>query len=62
MSYASLIFIIFTALYILAAAAVIYHLKEYALPGYRAPKIVTAVFLALSGILWLSGLVFVFQL
>lgn len=59
---APLIFTIFTALYILFSIAVIYHLKQYILPGQRAPQIVTAIFISLSGILWVVGLVLLFQI
>lgn len=55
-------FIVFTALYILLSIALIYHLKEYSLSGSRAPKIVTAIFLSLSVILWLIAVFLLFQI
>lgn len=59
---ASLIFIIFTAFYILLSIAVVYHLKQYTLPGHRAPRMATAVFFSLAGVLWIAALILLFRI
>lgn len=60
-SIASIIFFIFTILYAGFSAAIIYHLKQYTIPQHYAPRIVVPFFLAVSGILWLMSLLFLFR-
>lgn len=55
---ASLIFIIFGVFYALFSSAIIYHLRQYTLPGYPAPRLIIALFLTLSVLL--GGLAFYF--
>ena len=59
---ATLIFIIFTALYTLASSAVIYHLKQYTVPQYHAPGVIIMFFILLSLSFWLSALYFLMQI
>lgn len=60
--FASIIFIIFTALYGLFAAAILYHLKQYTLPDHPAPRIVTSAFLFLSVLFWLFSVTFLLKI
>lgn len=48
--------VLFTAAYIMVAAAVIYHLKKYALPEDETPRFVTRAFLIVSALLWIAGI------
>ena len=59
---ASIIFIIFTLLYGLLTAAIIYHLRQYTLPGHTTPRMVLTIFLFLASLLWLFALFFLFQI
>lgn len=59
---ATVIFMIFTALYALASSAVIYHLKQYTVPQYHAPGIIITFFILLSLSFWLSALYFLMQI
>lgn len=53
---------LFTILYGLFASAILYHLRQYTLPGRPAPHIIIIVFLFLSGLFWLFGLYFLMKL
>lgn len=59
---AALIFIIFTIFYVLAASAVVYHLKQYTVPQYHAPGVMITIFILLSLAFWISALYFLFQI
>lgn len=59
---AVIIFILFTSLYALFAAAIIYHLRQYTLPGRHVPHIVMVIFLFLSALFWLFALYFLIKL
>lgn len=58
----SLIFLIFTGLYALLAFAIFYHLSQYTIEGYRAPKFVAALFIIPSSVLWVFALYFLLQI
>lgn len=58
----AVIFVLFTVLYGLFASALIYHLRQYTLPGYPLPRIVMTAFLFLSGLFWLFALYFLFKI
>lgn len=55
-------FIVFTVLYVLFAAAIIYHLRQYTLPGHPTSKIVISIFLFLATLFWLFSLTFLFKI
>lgn len=55
---ASLFFGAFTLGYVLFAFAIVYHLRQYTLPGSHLPALVISLFGFLSGLLWLFGLYF----
>lgn len=59
---ATIFFVIFTAGYALAAAAVIYHLRQYTLPGHKGPQTAISIFIFLSFFFWLLALYFLFTL
>lgn len=61
-SIAVAIFIVFTVLYGLFAGAIIYHLRQYTLPGHPAPRVVIIIFLFLSSLFWLFALTFLFKI
>lgn len=56
------IFVVFTALYGLFAGSIVYHLRQYTLPGHPAPRIVVTVFMFLSVLFWLFALTFLFKI
>jgi len=47
------IFLFFVVIYAFVAAAVLYHLWHYTLPGWRASRIVVPVFIAISSVLFI---------
>lgn len=55
-------FIVFTVLYVLFAAAIIYHLRQYTLSEHPASKVVISVFLFLAALFWLFSLTFLFKI
>lgn len=59
---AAVIFIIFTLVYALSSAAIIYHLLQYSLPGYHVPHLVIAMHILISLIFWLISLVFLLRI
>ena len=59
---ALVILLIFFAVYATLAGAVIYHLRQYIVPGATAPHLATTIFLFLSGLFFLFSLYFLFQI
>lgn len=59
---AAVLFTIFSLLYGLFSSAIIYHLKQYTLPGRPYPKIVSTVFVSLSLLFWLFALYFLIKM
>lgn len=59
---AAIIFILFTLCYGFFSAAVIYHLRQYTLPGYPLPRIMITSFLFLSFLFWSFALYFLFRI
>lgn len=59
---AAAVFILFTLLYALFSAAVVYHIRQYDLPDYPAPRIVLVSFFFLSALFWLFSTYFLFQI
>lgn len=59
---ASLIYIIFTGLYVLFSVSVIYHLTRYTLPDKHVPQIVIEAYTILSAVFLLTALFFLFQI
>lgn len=59
---ALVIFILFSILYFLFSAAILYHLYQYTLPGYPSPRIITIIFVFLSVLFWLFSLTFLFKI
>ena len=55
-------FIIFTLIYALFMAAVVYHIRQYTLPEKHLPRLVTTAFIFLSGLFWLFALYFLFKI
>lgn len=55
-------FILFTLGYGFASAAVIYHLRQYTLSEYPAPRRAASLFIFLSILLWLFALLFLFNI
>lgn len=55
-------FLAFTLVYALFTSALIYHIKEYSLPGKPLPKLILTVFIFLSGLSWLFALYFLLKI
>jgi len=55
-------FALFSVIYLIIAASIIYHLRAFSPPGRAAPYIISTVFIIVSCLLWLAGLFFLFQL
>jgi len=55
-------FLIFTTFYALFSAAIIYHLRQYIVPGNRIVGIVINIFVFLSLLFWLFALYFLFAI
>ena len=53
---------LFTLVYAIVGAAIIYHLHVHSVAGRLAPRVVTVVFLVVSIALWLVALLFLFRL
>ena len=58
----AIIFIVFTIIYAAFSAAIIYHLKQYTIPGHKTAPLVITIFLFLSGLFWLFGIYFLMGL
>lgn len=59
----ALAFGLFSLIYLIIAASVIYHLRAFTLPGHAAGSyIFSAVFAAASCLLWLAGLMFLLRI
>lgn len=56
------LFVAFTLVYALFMSALVYHIKEYSLPGKHVPKLIMTVFVFLSGLSWLFALYFLFKI
>ncbi len=61
-AYASLIFLIFSALYILFICAAWYHIDRFAFAPKSYPRAVTLFFSVVIGLLWCGALFFLLQL
>lgn len=59
---ATTVFAVFTVFYGFFAAAILYHLKQYTLPGHPLPRIISGIFLFLSILFWLFALTFLFKI
>lgn len=59
---AAIAFALFSLLYFIVAAAIIYHLRVFSLPGHIAPYVISTAFTAISCLLWLAGLIFLLRL
>lgn len=59
---AGIIFLVVSLGYAAVAAAISYHLRQYALPGFSAPRIATVLFVLASLLFWLSALFFLLRL
>lgn len=59
---AAIAFALFSLLYFIVAAAIIYHLRAFSLPGHISPYVVTLIFAITSIPLWFLALFFLFQL
>lgn len=55
-------FLVFTILYVLFSAAIIYHLRQYTLTGYPAPRVVVVLFCFISSLFWLFALTFLIKI
>lgn len=54
--------ILFTIGYGFLAGAVIYHIRQYTIKEYPAPRRAVSIFVFLSILLWLFALVFLFNI
>lgn len=61
-AYASLIFLIFSALYALFLFAAWYHIDRFAFAPKLYPRVVALFFSAIIGLLWFGALFFLLQL
>lgn len=59
---AAIAFALFSLLYFIVAAAIIYHLRAFSLPGHIAPYVISTAFTGISITLWFAALFFLFQL
>ncbi|OGZ98824.1 MAG: hypothetical protein A3C07_00625 [Candidatus Sungbacteria bacterium RIFCSPHIGHO2_02_FULL_47_11] len=59
---ASIIYIIFTGLYVLFSASIVYHLARYTLPDKYTPRIIIEAYIILSAVFLLTALFFLFQI
>lgn len=59
---AAIAFALFSLLYFIVAASIIYHLRTFSFPGHIAPYVVSTAFTAISCLLWLAGLMFLLQI
>lgn len=55
-------FLVFTILYALFSAAIIYHLRQYTLPEHPAPRVVIVLFCFISSLFWLFALTFLIKI
>lgn len=49
-------FVLFSTCYALFSGAVMYHLRQYTLPGHTLPNLVTTIFIFLSLLFWFFAL------
>lgn len=59
---AAIAFALFSLLYFIVAASIIYHLRVFSLPGHIAPYVISTAFTVMSCLLWLAGLIFLLRL
>lgn len=57
-----IIFIIFTVVYGLFSAAIIYHLKQYTVPGNYESRIVITSYIFLSVLFWFFAIYFLLEI
>lgn len=57
----AIIFILFTLFFGLLTSAIIYHLKQYILPGNPLPRLVIFLFLFFAVIFWIFALYFLLK-
>lgn len=55
------VFITFTLFFGLLSSAIIYHLKQYTLPGSILPRLAIFLFLFFTILFWLFALYFLFK-
>ncbi|MBI4224855.1 MAG: hypothetical protein HY617_00845 [Candidatus Sungbacteria bacterium] len=55
-------FALFSMAYLAIAGSIIYHLRTFSLPGRTSSYIISTVFMVVSGLLWIIGLIFLFRL
>jgi len=59
---AALAFALFSLIYLVITASIIYHLRMFSIPGRATPYITSTVFTVVSSLLWLAALFFLFKL
>ncbi len=59
---AAVVLIAFTILYVFFAWSILYHLRQYTLPGHATPKIFITLFTFLTVLFWLFAVYFLFQM
>lgn len=59
---ATIVWALFSLIYFVIAASVIYHMRVFTLPGHAGGYIMSTIFIAASCVLWLAGLVFLLQI
>jgi len=57
-----LIFIVFTLVYGLFSAAILYHLNQYAVPGNTQSRVVISSFIFLSLLFWFFAIYFLVEI
>ena len=53
---------LFSLIYLIIAASIIYHLRMFSPPGHVAPYIISTIFTVVSCLLWLAALFFLLKL
>ncbi|OGZ95885.1 MAG: hypothetical protein A2847_01905 [Candidatus Sungbacteria bacterium RIFCSPHIGHO2_01_FULL_50_25] len=61
-SFFSIAFLVFWVLYIFFTASMIYHITRFSVPGHRAPKLISLIFIILSFLLFVLSSFFLFEL
>lgn len=56
------LFLIFSGGWLFFALSVIYHLRQYSLPGWTAPRFVVPVFVGVAVLLFSTALYFLFSI
>lgn len=60
--YFLIFFGLFTLVYGLFSGAIIYHLRQYTLPGFPASKIIISLYIFLSVLFWFFSLTFLLKI